>query len=59
MVQSNCPETPLDIPRSSVTRALPAMEEARLLLSKDRKGGHNTRRDLAFDIFSPLCYAFT
>lgn len=29
----------LHIPRSSVTRALPAMEEAGLLLSEDGKGG--------------------
>jgi DNA-binding IclR family transcriptional regulator len=29
----------LDIPRSSVTRALPALDEAGLLLSEDRRGG--------------------
>ena len=29
----------LRIPRSSVTRALPAMEGAGMLLSEDRKGG--------------------
>ena len=29
----------LDIPRSSVTRALPALDEAGLLLSEDREGG--------------------
>jgi Mn-dependent DtxR family transcriptional regulator len=29
----------LDIPRSSVTRALPALEEEGLLLSEDEKGG--------------------
>jgi DNA-binding IclR family transcriptional regulator len=28
----------LDLPRSSVTRALPALEEAGYLLSEDRKG---------------------
>jgi DNA-binding IclR family transcriptional regulator len=29
----------LEVPRSSVTRALPALEEAGHLLSEDRKGG--------------------
>ena len=29
----------LGIPRSSVTRALPALDEAGLLLSEDRRGG--------------------
>jgi Mn-dependent DtxR family transcriptional regulator len=29
----------LEIPRSSVTRALPALEEEGLLLSEDAKGG--------------------
>jgi DNA-binding IclR family transcriptional regulator len=29
----------LGIPRSSVTRALPAMDEAGMLLSEDRRGG--------------------
>jgi Mn-dependent DtxR family transcriptional regulator len=28
----------LDIPRSSVTRALPALDEAGMLLSEDRRG---------------------
>jgi Mn-dependent DtxR family transcriptional regulator len=29
----------LGVPRSSVTRALPALDEAGLLLSEDRRGG--------------------
>lgn len=29
----------LDLPRSSITRALPALEDARRLISEDRRGG--------------------